>query len=396
MVVFVSDASDDRAFFDVRGATAPTSVRARLPTPMQQKPTPRESLEKTLTSIAGEPLVILISGHPDPDAIGSALAHQRICDSLGVPATIAHVHPLSHRENRALVKLLHLEMTQVSSKADLTRFKYLSLVDTHSTEPAVELPPELKLLSVVDHHRSLLPIEAPFVDLRPQVGASCTIYAEYLQQGLAPLTGERREDARVATALAFGIQTDTDDFALATPADFLAAAYTKTFCDSDLLARVGRRAIGAAAMDVLGRALANLAVIRDFACAGVGEVSLNDRDSIATAADFILRREDIDTVIVYGIVEDRIDGSLRTSSPSVDPAIFLQTAFGKDRDGKPYGGGRADKGGFQIPLGLLADTSDSDALWSIVQQVVEGRVARVVPDLEKATGRDNHREKDHS
>ncbi|MFO0658643.1 MAG: bifunctional oligoribonuclease/PAP phosphatase NrnA [Polyangiaceae bacterium] len=349
-----------------------------------------------MTSVAGEPLVILISGHPDPDAIGSALAHQRICESLGVPATIAHVHPLSHRENRALVKLLHLEMTQISSKADLARFKYLSLVDTHSTEPSIELPADLKLLSVVDHHRSLLPIEAPFVDLRPQVGASCTIYAEYLQQGLAPLTGERREDARVATALAFGIQTDTDDFALATPADFLAAAYARTFCDTDLLARVGRRAIGAAAMDVLGRALANLAVIRDFACAGVGEVSLNDRDAIATAADFILRREDIDTVIVYGIVEDRIDGSLRTSSPSVDPAIFLQTAFGKDRDGKPYGGGRADKGGFQIPLGLLADTSDSDALWSIVQQVVENRVARVVPDLEKATGRDNHREKDHS
>ena len=77
-----------------------------------------EALEAVLRSVQGEPLVILISGHPDPDAIGSAIAHQRICESLGVPATIAHVLPLSHRENRALVKLLHVDMQQVTSRDD--------------------------------------------------------------------------------------------------------------------------------------------------------------------------------------------------------------------------------------------------------------------------------------
>ncbi len=360
------------------------------------KLSPREALEKVLAPTSGEPLVILIAGHPDPDAIGGALAHQRICDSLGIPATIAHVQPIAHRENRALVKLLHIEMTHVTSRADLARFKNLSLVDTHMSEPNIELPPELKLLTVVDHHRTNGAIDAPFVDLRPQVGASSTIYAEYLQQGLAPLSSERRDDIRVATALAFGIQTDTDDFVLATPTDFLAAAYVRSYCDNDLLARVGRRTIGAASMDVLGRALANLVVIRDFACAGVGEVSSTDRDSIATTADFILRREDLDTVLVYGIVDDRIDGSLRTRSPSVDPAVFLQSAFGKDHNGKPYGGGRTDKGAFQIPLGLMADAGDSETLWRLVQQVVESRVSRVVPDLERATGHGPHRDKEHA
>ena len=52
------------------------------------------------------------------------------------------------------------------------------------------------------------------------------------------------------------------------------------------------------------------------------------------AADFIMRREDIDTVLVYGIVEDRIDGSLRTSRASVDPAGFMQNAFGADSEGR--------------------------------------------------------------
>ncbi|RYE79826.1 MAG: hypothetical protein EOO74_03100 [Myxococcales bacterium] len=342
-----------------------------------------EALEAVLRSVQGEPLVILISGHPDPDAIGSAIAHQRICESLGVPATIAHVLPLSHRENRALVKLLHVEMQQVTSREDLTRFKYLSLADTHTHEPSVELPADLKLLTIVDHHRPLRPLQAPFVDLRPDLGATCTLYAGYLQHGLAPLSSDRREDARCATALVFGIQTDTDDFNLATPTDFLAAAYAKSYCDVDLLTRVGRRAIGAGAMDVLGRALANLTVVRDFAFAGVGVVPGTDRDAIATAADFLLRREDIDTVVVFGIVDDRIDGSLRTSSPAIDPAAFLQSAFGKDRGGRPYGGGRADKGGFQIPLGVLAECEDVHSLWKIVQQVVRSSLTRVVPDLEK-------------
>jgi nanoRNase/pAp phosphatase (c-di-AMP/oligoRNAs hydrolase) len=347
---------------------------------MESKNAP-ESLANTLKSIQGEPLVVLINGHPDPDAIGAAMAHRRICESLGVPATIAHVQPLSHRENRALVKLLHIEMQQVSTRDDLTRYKHLSLVDTSYTDDVIELPADLHLLSVVDHHRPFRPVVAPFVDIRTDIGASSTIYTQYLQAGLAPLSNERREDSRVATALLFGIQTDTDDFFLASPTDFAAAAHVKAFCDVDLLARVGRRAIGASAMNVLGRALSHLVVVRDFAFAGVGFVSASDRDAIATTADFILRREDIDTVVVFGIVEDRIDGSLRTSSPSVDPASFLHTAFGKDRAGKPYGGGRTDKGGFQIPLGVLAESDDSDALWALVKQVITAGIAKAVPDL---------------
>ena len=106
-------------------------------------------------------------------------------------------------------------------------------------------------------------------------------------------------------------------------------------------------------------------------------------------------REDIDTTFVYGIVEDRIDGSLRTRSPSVDPTLFLQTAFGKDRDGKPYGGGRTDKGAFQIPLGLLADCENTEALWALVQEMIESRLERVVPDIQRDRDRE-HREREHA
>ena len=342
-------------------------------------------LEKVLRTAEGEPLVILLSGHPDPDAIGSALAHKRICASVGVPATIAHVLPIARPENRALVKLLGIEMIQVSSARELEAFRHVSLVDTCQPEATIELPDELRVLTLVDHHRSSSPAQAAFTSVRPNLGATCTMYAEYLEAGLAPLQSDSENDRHVATALLFGIQTDTDDFALASSADFGAAAYLKPFCDVAMLRRFGHRTIDARAMDAVGRALHDLQVVRDFAIAGVGRVAASNRDAIAIAADFILRREDIDTVLVYGIVDNRIDGSLRTSSPSVDPAQFLESAFGKDASGRPYGGGRADKGGFQIPLGVLAEADDGEMLWTMVKQIVRTRLAQMVPDLASST-----------
>lgn len=357
----------------------------------KQSPIARvQKLEQVLAGATDKPHVILLGGHPDPDAIGSALAHRRICERLGISATIAHVLPLSRGENRALVKLLNVPMVQIERPEDLDEYGYLALVDASTHESTISLPADLSLLTVVDHHRPKSLPRAPFVDVRHDVGATATIYAEYSEQGLAPLGGDGgAEDSAVATAMFFGIQTDTDDFSFATSQDFRAAAYLKPHCDSDTLSRIGRRSISAEAMEAVGAGLRDLEVIRDFAIAGVGRVSALNRDAIPTAADFILRREDIDTVLVYGIVDDRVDGSLRTSRASVDPAQFMQNAFGCDSSGRPYGGGRADMGGFQVPLGMLGETTEEEALWKLVREMVTRRIARVVPDLEKKLAEDS-------
>ena len=342
-----------------------------------------QELERVLSGATDKPHVILLGGHPDPDSIGSALAHKRLCERLGVSATIAHVLPISRAENRAMVKLLNVPMVKMTDSDELETFGYLSLVDASQSEQTIKVPDSLQLLTVVDHHRPAAIPKAPFVDIRHDVGATATIYAEYSERGLVPFSANGNDDSVVATAMFFGIQTDTDDFSFATPNDFRAAAYLKQFSDGETLSRVGRRTLTAEAMEAVGSALRDLEVVRDFAIAGVGRVSAINRDAIPMAADYILRREDIDTVVVYGIVEDRIDGSLRTRRASVDPAAFMQNAFGDDSQGRPYGGGRADMGGFRVPLGLLAETEDEETLWALVKDVVRQRVARVVPDLDK-------------
>jgi len=355
-----------------------TEPARRLSLPSQSAPEPRaRAFAEAMGAARDKHLLIALRGHPDPDGIACAITQAHIAQRLGVAhTTIGYCHELSHRENRALVKLLGLELRKIKSVREVGRVDFLGLVDAHEMDPDLADTGDFEVLTIVDHHRAISPPKARFVDLRPEVGATATIFVEYLQE-LCPLDADVEEDRRIATALMHGLATDTDDFMLARGADFLAASRLVDVCDSDLLQDLSRRLIAPTAMDVIARALQSLVVRRNFAIAGVGFVSEAERDTIAQAADFLVRREDIDTCVVYGVIGDKyIEGSLRTHSPSVDPAVWLEQAFGTDEKGRPFGGGRRDKGGFRIPIGFLGRVTDRQQLWQLVEHAVRTALLR--------------------
>src|SRR5258708_2756232 len=350
--------------------------RLALPNPPVTEPRARAFAE-ALASARGKQMLIALRGHPDPDGIACAITQAHIAQRLGVAqTTIAYCHELSHRENRALVKLLGLELRRIKTVRELGRIDFLGLVDAHEVDPEITDGTDYEVLTIVDHHRPTSPPKARFVDLRLDVGATATIFAEYLQE-LAPLDPDVEEDRRIATALMHGLATDTDDFMLARSADFRAAGQIIEVCDRVLVQDLSRRLIAPTAMDVIARALQALVVRRNFAMAGVGFVSEAERDTIAQAADFLVRREDIDTCVVYGVIGDKyIEGSLRTHSPSVDPAASLEQAFRTYERGRAYGGGRRDKGGFRIPIGFLGRVTDRGQLWQLVEHAVRTALLR--------------------
>ena len=353
----------------------------RLPIPNQTALEHRaRAFGEALQHAKGSHVLIALRGHPDPDGIACAMAQAHIGQRLGVSMTIGYCHELSHRENRALVKLLGVELRKIKSVRDAGAVDYIALVDAYDVDPELADAEGIEVLTIVDHHRAPAPPKARFVDLRLEAAATATIFSEYLAE-LAPLDPDVEEDRRIATALMHGLATDTDDFVLARGADFRAAAAIAEVCDRDLLADLSRRLIAPSAMDVIARALASLVVRRNFARAGVGFVSDSDRDTIAQAADFLVRREDIDTVVVYGVVGERfIEGSLRTHSPSVDPAVWLEQAFGHDDKGRAYGGGRRDKGGFRIPIGFLGRSTDRAQLWTLVEHAARTALLKQLGD----------------
>lgn len=332
---------------------------------------PSMRLHEVLKGHAGEKHVIAIRGYPDPDSIGSAMAHAYICAQYDIEATILYFDDISHQENRALVKRLAIEMVRYSPKMDLGQFDRMAIVDSQT----VVLPNDvatIPIVSVVDHHKYQGEPLAEFVDIREDSGSTCSIYAEYLADGLAKLERENPQCAKLASALLYGIRSDTDDYLLARELDYRGAAYLAPYADHELLMGISKQSVSPRTMEITQKAYANKVIAGTFLISGVGFVRDEDRDSIGQAADYLLQREGIDTVLCYGIVNNQyVDGSLRTTSSVVDPDRFLKELLGSDAHGNAYGGGRAEKGAFKIDLGPFAHCGDRDLLWNMVQRTIE-------------------------
>jgi nanoRNase/pAp phosphatase (c-di-AMP/oligoRNAs hydrolase) len=321
-----------------------------------------QRLRRVLTAVEGT-LGVITHDNPDPDAIGAALALVDVARSMGVDAVPCYSGEISHQENRALVNLLDLDL-RLLEPGDEAEFGGIALVD-HS-RPGVNdsLDPATDVDVVIDHHPPREPVSAPFVDIRPEVGATSTLLAEYLDgYGVEP-------SPATATALLFGIRVDTKEFTReATDRDFEAAAFLLPHVDVSTLDRVESPSLRPDVLDVLARAIRGRETRDGVLAAGVGRI--REKDALAQAADFLLGMAGVDVVIVYGFCDGVVHASGRAHGGAVDLGETFRDAFGQIGDA----GGHADMAGAQIPLGLLAEVAEQedDALRRIVDDVVADR-----------------------
>ena len=330
-----------------------------------------EQFFRTLKKAQGKNLLICLKGFPDPDNIASALALAWLAQPYKIKTKIVYFDDISHHENRALVKKLDLDLEQVSSEFDASEYDYFAINDSQRVDVPIKIPKQCKLLIFVDHHKTLSTSPAQFTDIRESAGSTSAIYAEYIQRSGREFSAESEEVSKIATALIHGIRTDTDDYVNATPIDYEASQFLASKLDKDLLSLISTQAISAKTMDLTQIALQHKDIKETFLFSGVGYVREEERDGIGQCADYLLHREGIETVVVYGVVGNSfVDGSLRTKSHTLDPDKWLKTIFGKDKEGYWYGGGRKDKGGFQIPLGVFAKCSDKELLWILIKKTI--------------------------
>lgn len=330
-----------------------------------------ESFYRTLESARGKRLLICIKGYPDPDNIGSSLCLKWIGSFFDIESTIVHFEEISHHENRALVKKLDIELVEWSQGFDVSSFDYYAINDSQNTDLPLELPPSCSLLVFVDHHKNTGSANGGFVDIREAAGSTSAIYTEYMIEGRIRFQGNSAEETKVATALMHGIRSDTDDFVNATALDFRASEYLAAYIDKDLLAIISRQSIPAKTMDLTQLALQRKDIRGTYLFSGVGFVRDEDRDGIGQCADYLLHREGIETVVVFGVMRGYVDGSLRTKSHTLDPDKWIKDVFGQDGRGSWYGGGRKDKGGFQIPLGVFSKCQDKELLWILIKKTID-------------------------
>jgi len=339
-----------------------------------------------LSAHQGERHLIVLQDYPDPDAISSALAHQLISAAFDIKCDIVYTGKISHQQNVALVRLAGIELVRFQPALDLKQYAGAVFVDNQGTtaEEIVRHLEEagLPTLVVVDHHELQHRLKPLFTDIRKGVGATATIYADYLEGGLVPMDQSRKDHVMVATALMHGIITDTNGLTRARPEDFHAAAYLSRYRDPDLLDAVMNQARSKQTMEVIKRGLENRGTAEGFSVAGIGYLRAEDRDAIPQVADFLVTEENIHTAIVYGIVtgpekEEVIIGSLRTLKITLDPDDFIKDVFGKDAAGFHYGGGKKSAGGFQVSVGFLAGGEDEqyrDHKWTVFDEQIKQKL----------------------
>ncbi len=339
----------------------------------------KDDFFKILEENSDSKVLAVIKGHPDPDSIASSLAFKYLASQFNIETDIIYFDKISHAENKALVKTLEIELIQHVSDFDFSQYDALVFNDTPSTDFPISIKEDIRTLALVDHHKNTGVVKANFIDIRENLGSTCTIYTEYIRDSQFPFEIGNKDHTRLATAMLYGIRSDTDDLLTAREEDLLACAYLSSFADKELLGIISEQSITSKSMDILQLALQNKEISGNFLMAGVEFVRDEDRDGIAQAADYLLKREGIETVIVYGIIGGNlIDGSLRTMSRTLDPDKWLKELFGTSAEGKFYGGGRHDKGGFQVPLGIFRYCPDRDMLWNVVKHTIQSRIFEMI------------------
>ena len=331
----------------------------------------------------GEKMLVILQDYPDPDALSCAVAHTFLAQAQDVETFILFGGEISHHENRALIKLLEIPTIAYHEGFNFRAYHSYCLLDGQGSTVSFrkKIPDDLPLFAVVDHHALQGELHAEFLDIRQNVGATASIYSEYVEHSGITLDRDKDDHRRVATALLIGIRSDTSRMVLAEPFDYRAAAFLSPVIDRDILKRVESQTRSRQTLDVIRKALDNMSMHGAFVMAGVGTLRSAHKDAIPQSADFLLNVEGVESSFVYANVDGVIQGSLRTKSDQIDPDSFLKQVFGKDETGRFYGGGRNHMGGFQIPLGYLSRHAEGDDLWHLIKESVEADVLRILDPL---------------
>jgi nanoRNase/pAp phosphatase (c-di-AMP/oligoRNAs hydrolase) len=252
---------------------------------------------------ARERLAILLQPDPDPDGIACGYALRALLGRKRTTAPLVAFGEVKRAENRAMVQALGIEVRTIAPE-ELEDFDAVALVDVQPTVFGESPPPRLRRVdAVIDHHPDRGGYEAVFQDIRPGYGATSTILTEYIRAADLELS------PRLATALVYGIKSDTQLLGRATSGeDIDAFAYLHALHSPALLRRIERPALPEEALRALGRALATTRVEGGIHLIALGRVR---EDVIPQVADLGLQAEGAEWSIAAGIVGSDLVFSVR-------------------------------------------------------------------------------------
>jgi nanoRNase/pAp phosphatase (c-di-AMP/oligoRNAs hydrolase) len=306
----------------------------------------------------------LILMNADPDAMASALALKRILARRVNSVALAHVNEISRPDNLAMMRLLRIPTKKLIPTL-AAQYDHFALVDSqphHHPEFA-----SFEFSIVIDHHPLLKdhPPTFPLYEIRPDYGANSTLMTEMLyNMGLRP-------GKLLATALLYGIKTDTQSFEREFhDADIKAFRYLTKFYNPTLLHKITRSEFRVDWLRYFSQAFRKMRILGNGLTAFLGAV--DSPDILVILADFFMRVHGLSWVLISGLHDEKLVLVFRGDGLRRDMGKFAQNLFGD----LGSAGGHRSMARAEIPLEKIGN---QHAQQFILERLARKRKKNTVP-----------------
>ncbi len=288
--------------------------------------------------------------NPDPDSLGSMMGLAHLVETcLGKPTRLIRDGLIGRAENKTMVAQLDIDLVPIE---DITwaSGEAVVMVDSQPNTGRHSFNGETPVYAVIDHHETIGELDdIPFVDLRKDVGATCSIVTRYLAEQ------EIDVPAPVATALLYGIETELVGYPRECCAlDDSALVFLYPLADKDILARIRNARLPYSYFEAILQALQSSFRYDRLIISWVNE--LPQPELAAEVVDFLIRYDEVDWAVCAGVYNNQLIISMRTALSQGRAGELLRQVVGK----MGQAGGHHRRAGGMIELPSTAPSAIED------------------------------------
>ena len=237
----------------------------------------------------------------DPDALASAMAIKRLLSNRVQSCKIYRINEITRPDNLSMMRYLRISAKRWNPE-HINRFTHFAIVDSQPSHH--KLFNDIKFDVVIDHH-PLTELkdninENALCIIKSNIGATSTLMTKFLQ-GL-----RIRPSQLLATALLYGIRTDTEAFARSgTEYDLQSYRWLSPQADELILRRIIRSEYMREWLPLFSRAFK---LLKD--CRGAGAYAplnnVSNADLLVSMADFFTKVHGLRWIAVSGVINGTV------------------------------------------------------------------------------------------
>lgn len=277
--------------------------------------TAAEIVQRFYQQFSGDDIVMILMV-ADPDALASATAVKRLLWRKVAAVDLVSVSVIERTDNLGMVERLKIPL-KLFDQVDPAKYTKIVMVDSQPNHHEIlsRYTPDV----LIDHHPET-GVQCGFADIRPQYGATSTIMVQYLK------AARIKPSMRLATALLYGIKTDTNNFERQTIIeDVRAFQYLFRRANQPLIYNLEHEEINASYLKYFKRAFGSLRKRKNWIFIHLDKVT--SADACVMVADFFVRVEGVSWSVVSGIVDKKLIVIFRNDGLRINAGKVAQQSF---------------------------------------------------------------------